>query len=352
MRIHYIDNIRSITIILVVIYHVFFIFNSVTPEISIGCFNKVQYQDIVLYLLHPWIMIILFIVSGISSRLYLSHHTIKEFIFARTQKLLVPSTVGLFVFGWVQGLVNIEIYNAKESIKSVPLFGKIIITVLSGTSVLWFVQMLWIFSMILAFVRKFERGYLFKLTINFDIISMVLLVIPVYISGLFLNTPVVTVYRFGIYGFTFFLGYFVFAHDEVITRICRFKYSLVAASLISGVVFVKLHFGENFAEMPCVACFSNVTFAWCTVLAVFSIMKIFGNIQNKLLEFIKCKSFGIYVFHYLPISLLAFLMKKYSNFHATTCYLILIFSSFCISICLFEVFRRIPILKLCVLGIK
>lgn len=101
MRVNYIDNIRSITVILVVLYHVFFIFSSITPEISVGCFNKIQYQDIILYILHPWIMIILFIIAGMSSRFYLSEHTIKEFIIARSEKLLIPSTIGLFVFGWV-----------------------------------------------------------------------------------------------------------------------------------------------------------------------------------------------------------------------------------------------------------
>lgn len=89
MRINYIDNIRSITVILVVFYHIFFIFNSITTEISVGYFHKLQYQDIILYILHPWIMIILFIIAGISSRLYLTKHSIKEFIIARTQKLFV-----------------------------------------------------------------------------------------------------------------------------------------------------------------------------------------------------------------------------------------------------------------------
>lgn len=50
MRILYLDNIRSTTVILVVFYHVFFIFNSVIPELSVGCFNKLQYQDIILYI--------------------------------------------------------------------------------------------------------------------------------------------------------------------------------------------------------------------------------------------------------------------------------------------------------------
>lgn len=194
-----------------------------------------------------------------------------------------------------------KIYNVNESLQSVPFFAKVLITVLSGTSVLWFIQMLWLYSMILAIIRKYEKRYLYELTTNFDIILMILLVIPVYLSGFVLNTPVVTVYRFGIYGTTFFLGYFVFAHDEIITRISRFRYQLLTFSIILCVVFVKLHFGDNYADMPCVACISNVAFAWITVLAVFASMKVIGNKNTKFFQFIKYESFGIYMFHYLPI---------------------------------------------------
>lgn len=244
-----------------------------------------------------------------------------------------------------------KIYDINKSIESVPLFGKFLIIVLSGTSVLWFIQMLWLFSMILAFIRKFEKGDLYQFTENFDILSMSLLVIPVYFSGLFFNTPVVTVYRFGIYGFTFFLGYFVFAHDEVITKISRFRYTLIVISIVLCVIFIKLHFGENYADMPCVACFSNVAYAWFTCLAIFSLMKIVGNKQTKVFRLIKYESFGIYVFHYLPISLIAFLLKNYTNLKPMTCYLILGLSAAVFSVCLFEIFRRIPILRWCVLGI-
>ena len=45
---------------------------------------------------------------------------------------------------------------------------------------------------------------------------LALLTVFVYGFSQVLNTPVVTVYRFGIYGFCFFTGYFIFSHDEVV----------------------------------------------------------------------------------------------------------------------------------------
>lgn len=338
MRLQYLDNIRSITIILVVVYHAIFIFNNVIPQLSVGAFSKVQYQDVILYILHPWIMIILFIISGMCSRYYLSEHTIKEFVIVRTQKLLVPSTVGLFAFGWVQGSFNLKIFDSYKTIQDLPYYIQYLIMCLSGTGVLWFIQALWGFSMILALITKFEKRKLYQLTSQFGIIEMILFVIPAYISGLVLNTPIITVYRFGIYGFTFFLGYFVFAHDEVIVRIAKYRYLLILTSIISGIVYVKLHFGENYGEMPCVGCISAVAYAWSSILAIFGTMKIIGNKQTKVMRILKSKSFGIYVFHYLPLSVTAYYTKELGKMPPFICYLLVFISATGMSIILFEVF--------------
>ena len=99
----------------------------------------------------------LFIVSGISSRLYLEKHTDKEFVKSRTVKLLVPSTIGLFVFQFIQGYISMSLSNAFDDLKEVPAIIKYLIMVLSGSGVLWYVQMLWLFSVMLTWIRKAEK---------------------------------------------------------------------------------------------------------------------------------------------------------------------------------------------------
>ena len=53
MRKYYLDNIRWMTVVLVVIYHVIYMFNGVQLFGVIGPFSKVQYQDAFLYLVYP-----------------------------------------------------------------------------------------------------------------------------------------------------------------------------------------------------------------------------------------------------------------------------------------------------------
>ena len=46
MRKTYLDNIRWITVVLVVLYHVIYIYNGVEVHGVIGPFHEVQYQDV------------------------------------------------------------------------------------------------------------------------------------------------------------------------------------------------------------------------------------------------------------------------------------------------------------------
>lgn len=352
MRRYYLDNIRWVTVVLVAIYHVFFIFSGIIPGMGIP-FKEVQYQDAVLYILYPWFMILLFIVAGISSRLYLKKHTTKEFIISRTVKLLVPSTIGLLFYGWIQGYISISIADSYEAIRTgVPMPLRFFVITLSGTGILWFVQMLWLFSMLLAFIRRYEKGRLYALTGKMNLIAVILLGIPMWLSGLVLNMPVITVFRFGIYTFAFFMGYFVFAHDEIIVKISHWKYVFIIAAVILGAVYVWLHFGDNYADMPVMGSIPAMSYAWAVILAAFGMAKSWGDGTGPVRSFMSKRSWGLYIFHYLVMSATAFSLRMHTSLTEVPCYLITGAAMFIGSLILYEVISRIPVLRWCILGIR
>ena len=80
MRKTYLDNIRWITVVLVVIYHVIYMFNGVTQFGIIGPFSTHQPQDVFQYLVYPWFMLLLFVVSGMSARFELDKIPAKAFL--------------------------------------------------------------------------------------------------------------------------------------------------------------------------------------------------------------------------------------------------------------------------------
>jgi len=246
----YLDNIRWITVCIVVIYHVIYMYNGVQPFGVIGPFKEEQLQDAFQYLVYPWMMALLFTVSGMTVRYYLEKHNLKECIRDKTRKLLVPSTIGLFVFQWILGYYNMKISGAFESFESVPGIVRYVVMAISGTGVLWYIQVLWIFSMLLLLVRKFERDRIWKRGEKTPVWLLILLTVCVYGFAQVLNTPIVTVYRFGIYGFCFFTGYFIFSHDEVVECLSKWWAIFLIAAGATGIFYTIYYYGENYAVEP------------------------------------------------------------------------------------------------------
>ena len=143
--------------------YVLYMFNGAVTGGVIGPFTPVQYQDSYLYFIYPWFMLLLFVISGMSARFSLKGHSEKEFLKSRTTKLLVPSTIGLFVFWWISGYYNMVVGGAFENMSAVPKPILCVIMAISGIGPLWYIQLLWIFFLLLLFIRKIEKDRLYGL---------------------------------------------------------------------------------------------------------------------------------------------------------------------------------------------
>lgn len=353
MRKKYLDNIRWMTVVLVVLYHVIYMFNSVATAGVIGPITRgTQYQDILQYLLYPWFMALLFMVSGVSARCALQKQTDKEFLRSRTTRLLVPSTIGLFVFQWLQGWVNMTISGAFSQMAGVPRPVLYLIMCASGIGVLWYIQLLWFFSLLLVLVRKLEKGKLDGICKKTNLAALLVMTLFAWGFAQILNTPVVAVYRFGIYGFYFFVGYFVMAHEEVMEKLKKHAIWLGVAAVLLGVVYTCLSFGENYAEAPNVNSPMACAYGWIASLAIMGGMKRWGDFSNRFTEWMAKKSFGLYVFHYLPLSALALLLTRATTLPSAVIYILTGIAAFLGAYLLFEIISRIPFFRWAVLGIK
>ena len=87
-----------------------------------------------------------------------------------------------------------------------------LIMCVSGTGPLWYIQMLWLFSVILIWIRRIEKDRIYNLGKKTNLFALAFLVVCVYGASLILNTPVIVVYRFGIYG----LGFFIFQPKRIL----------------------------------------------------------------------------------------------------------------------------------------
>ncbi|MGN0983770.1 MAG: acyltransferase family protein, partial [Gemmiger sp.] len=250
------------TVVLVVVYHVIYMFNGEVTGGVIGPFAPVQPQDAFQYVVYPWFMLLLFVVSGMSARFYLNGHSDREFLKSRTTKLLVPSTIGLFVFWWILGYYNMAIAGAWETLPALPGPLAYAIMAVSGTGALWYIQLLWVVSLFLLLLRRIEKDRLYGLCERVNPPVLLCMTPVIWVASRILNTPVIVVYRFGIYGAGFLLGYFVFSHDAVMERLERWWLALLLAALALAVVFVPTFWGAPYAEHSVLDTFLCNAYAW------------------------------------------------------------------------------------------
>ncbi|MCR4990480.1 MAG: acyltransferase [Lachnospiraceae bacterium] len=356
MRKHYLDNIRWITVVIVVIYHVFYMYNAEGVPGGLGKITdlQVQYYDIFQYLVYPWFMPVLFVVSGISAKLSLDLKTDKEFLRSRTQKLLVPSTIGLLVFHFIQGYVSMSLGGGIEGLSAagVPKFVIYMIMVATGSGVLWYVHLLWLYSVVLVLIRKIEKGRLSKMGAKTPLWLIALFALPIWGASQILNAPMISVYRFAFYFVFFILGYFVFSNDEVIERLKNRSVILIAAAIVVCILFTVTYFGNNFAENPINRSILFAIDAYVGSLALLSGMASFGDFSNNFTKWMSGHSFGLYVFHYLGISTVALCFAKPKLLPAPACYLLSLLAAFVFGYGLYAVISRIPFFRWAVLGIK
>ena len=353
-RKHYLDNIRWITVVLVVIYHVFYMYNAEGISGVAGKITdlEVQYYDVYQYAVYPWFMLVLFIVSGISSKLYLDSHTDKEFISGRTRRLLVPSTIGLFVFQFIQGYINMSFGDAFSTMPDTPKIILFLIMVVSGIGVLWYIQLLWVFSILLIPIRKIEKNRLWELGSKTNIIALIIMAVPLYLAAQVLNTPVICVYRFGLYMTGFLLGYFVFSHDEVIEVLKKWLPLTAALSVVLGTAFCIVYFGKVYADAPVNRTPLFTSFAWFMSLTVIGFGARYLDFQNAFTSWMSRHSWGLYIFHYLGISAVGLWIAKPGLLPPVPVYILSLIAGFAAGYILYEIISRIPFFRWAVLGIK
>ena len=356
---------RWVTVLLVLFYHVFYFYNNKGVFGGIGGFGEYpqhpQYQDIVMYILYPFFMPLLFILAGISARYALQKQSAKEWFKARTRKLLVPGTIGLFVFQWMVGYFNTVVAARQGMFDGMPALAKYAMMAVSGTGPLWFIQVLWLLSLVLLLVRALDKNdKLWNWCGKANLVWIILLGIlfwtgeqtlvkhprPESLDGLY------NLYKPLFYLVPFLLGYFVFSHDEVQEKIGKVWIPLLVSAAVSGIALIITTFGQDNTSPQYLGSPLNCLYGWLMCLAMMAWFKTRFNRTGNFAGYMTRNSFGVYIFHYLVIASLGYMMKVHTNITPWVQYIILFVAVMTIPFVLNEMIKRIPFVRWCVLGIK
>lgn len=364
MRKHWIDNLRWVTVLLVLLYHVIYFYNNKGVFGGIGGFVEdpvKQPQDVVMYILYPWFMMLLFLVAGISSRYALGKQSGRQFIKSRTMKLLVPSTIGLFVFHWMVGYFNTAVARGLGAFDTLPAVAMYFICSFSGTGPLWFIQDLWLFSLLVVLIKKIDKyDRLWESCGKANLPIILLLGLLIWLgSQVMIMHPrlesldgLYNLYKPLTYFIPFLMGYFVFSHDEVQQRVEKMHLPMLVCAAVACVVLVWTTWGKCNTDPQYLSGWLNCLYAWLMILAMLGCFKAWFNRTNSFATYMTRSSFGIYIVHYLIIAALGYQMKMHTSLEPWTMYVILTFAVMLLSPAVYEILKRIPFIRWCVLGIN
>lgn len=360
-RYYFLDNLRWVVVLLVLFYHVFYNFNAVGVFGGVGGFTDNQWQDTFCALLNPWFMTLLFVVAGASSRYALRSRTPKEFRRERIRKLLVPTTLGLFVFGWVLGMLNMR--GAGAAIPDdLPFLVKYLIAIPSGTGHLWFLQDLLVFSLLLLLVRRLVDVESVDRWLSELPKWALWLVMAAFFAVLWgssqtqIDNPSVAqgllnLYRPAYYFMPFLCGYYIFSSERMHNFLAENFLPLAVVAVVGAVGFCTEFYGADYTS-PCAVqgLWCNI-YCWAMTLAMLGGFKRWADSTSPFAGYMSRSSFGVYVVH-MTVCTASCLWLKTSGLPLWAIYSLALVITFVGSFVLWELLRRIPLVRYCVFGIK
>lgn len=353
MRKAYIDNLRCGVVLLVIVYHVIYMFNTVGIISNVTIMGIPQAEGL-MYAVYPWFMAIMFLLAGISARYALEKTDVKSYRKARVRKLLIPSVAGIFIYGWIGGWITDRYVDMfAGNVDLIPGVVKYLVYCMSGIGPLWFMHELFLATMLLLLIHKLDKeDKLWKLgerAAKWWVLC--LLVLAVWGSAYLLNTPLIEVYRNGFYFLFFFLGYYVFSHEEVMKEVEKCWLPFLVAAVGLGVAYTVFFWGENFTTLANLKKPLTNAYAWFATLALLGCGRRWWNKETAFTRYMRPRSFGFYVLHYILLAVITYVADLYFELSFPAFYVILLVLEMILLPVVFEVVKRIPVVKRLVLGL-
>ena len=248
-----------------------------------------------------------------------------------------------------------------DVLANAPGPAKYFMCALSGIGPLWFIQLLWVLSLVLLILHAIDRkDKIWTFCGQYNLVTILLLGLFFWLGEQTLIMEpradsadgLYNLYKPFFYLITFVMGYFVFSHDEVQEKVAKYWIPLMVAALISGIALIVITFGQDNTSPQYMASWLNCLYGWLMCLAMMGWFKAKFDYTGKFAGYMTKSSFGLYIVHYLVIASFGYMMKIYTSLPPYAMYLILTVAVFTISPLLYEVLHRIPFVRWCVFGEK
>ncbi|WP_407384906.1 acyltransferase family protein [Ruminococcus sp.] len=340
-RIHYIDNLRWMTVSLLILFHAAIAYNT-WGEANYIFFEPIKPIASVVTFITPWFMPLMFLLAGVSSRYSLQKRGTAAFIRERLIRLGIPLVFGIIVLNPILSFIADKCHNAYAG-GYFEHYGVYFtrITDLTGydggftVGHLWFLLILMVISLLSCVIIKLIP----KCKTATRITGILLSVSAVATFDIkFFSKPLI------MFLCVYLLGYYVFADRDFVARLSRLKWILVTLFLLSSVADVVLYIYIDGFEILNTVCY-YMTFI-TGIPAIIAIGYDHLDFSNRITKFNASISYVFYIIHF-PIVVMCQYCMSLIGVNAVVNFFLTIIISYMLTVGLCVVIKKTKLLQKC-----
>ena len=301
IRKHYLDNLRWITILILIPYHTAMAWNVWREPYYISFEGNKIISSIVVFF-SPYFMPLLFVLAGMSTKYALQKRTIKEYIIDRAKKLLIPFLFGTIVLMPVMAYFADKFHgNYSEGFfrHYAVFFTKY--TDLSGADggfsvgQFWFLLYLFVISIVSVGVIQLTKKVNFKTEKAIPFWLVILLGIPLPLLSKWLSIGGKSLVE---YTYLFMIGYFVFTDEKITDKAKKYSPLLFGIGLVATVLDVYLFIWAD-KQYILLNTFAKYVSEWMMIIALIGLAKRYLNFNGKVSDYMRKRSFLFFIYHFI-----------------------------------------------------
>lgn len=346
MRKHYIDNLRWITLLILVPYHAAMAWN-VWAEPNYIYFEGNRFISSIIVFFSPYFMPLLFVLAGISTKFALQKRTNKEYLIERVKRLFIPFLFGTIVLMPIMAYLA-DRFNCSYSggfLEHYAIFFTKYTDLIGadgGFSLgqFWFLLYLLIISVvgvgIIALLERFVSKA--EMTIPFWFVCVLGLPLPLLSELLSIGGKSLVEYIY-----LFMLGYFIFADEEIISKAEKNCWLLFGIGLAATILNVYLFIWAD-KEFALLNILTKYVSEWIMIIALIGLAKRFLDFSGKVSNYMNKRSFLFYIYHFIWVVLFQYILYGVVGNHTFILFIGTVLLAYVVTFICCEISIRIPFL--------
>jgi len=345
-RKHYLDNLRTIAVLMLIPQHTLMLFNDWGESWYIHS-TELMLPSLIKNLNSFWMMPLLFTVAGVSSRYALDRRDTGTYVKERVSKLLVPLFFGLLLLAPVQSFIAGLFWNGGAGY--FDSFTKL--TDLRGydgaftTGQLWFLLYLFVIAMVsLPFVLLYKKKGKGTFGGGVPFIFIILAGILPLLGAATFDISGISPLEYMAY---FLLGYFFLTNEKVLEKLDKYRFILLGYFALFAAFFAYLYITpfreDTWLELPILMYIFPVLYqmgSWLSVLAFIGLARHYLDFTGKISAYLSKASFGVFLFHQSWLVVGGYFILKLIEAPGAQ-YLLIVLSTIVLTWLTYEVARRV-----------